>query len=92
MCCKYLTLFQVRIHKFVQGNKGRHQSKKTEAGAEDSLSDEKEKQRKYLNGLIKRNRLKEVQVVLKKEHSPWSRATQAKVCLCIINCLPSQFL
>jgi len=81
-CCnKYLILFQVRIHKFVEGNKS-SQSKKTEGDAEDSLDSDKEKQRNYLNSLLKKNRLREVQMILRKEEcSPWSRDTQAKVLL-----------
>lgn len=78
--CNYLTVFQIRIHKFLEKNKSR-QSKKTEIVAEDSTNNDKEKRRKCINGLIKRKRLKEVQMVLKKEEfSPWGRATQAKVC------------
>ncbi|XP_020204827.1 DNA-directed RNA polymerase 3B, chloroplastic [Cajanus cajan] len=70
---------EVRIHKFIEGNKS-SRYKKTEAGAEDSLDRDKEKQRNYLNNLIKKNRLREVQMVLKKEEcSPWSRDTQAKL-------------
>ncbi|RDX89645.1 DNA-directed RNA polymerase 3, chloroplastic, partial [Mucuna pruriens] len=69
---------EVRIHKFIEGNKS-SRSKKTEADAEDSLDSDKERQRNYLNSLIKKNRLKEVQMVLKKECSPWSRDTQAKL-------------
>lgn len=79
-CCNYLILFQVRIHKFIEGNKS-SRSKKTEADAEDSLDSDKEKQRNYLSSLIKKNRLKEVQMVLRKECSPWTRDTQAKVFL-----------
>lgn len=84
LCCDNLNVFQVRIHKFIEENKS-FRSKKTEAGIEDALNDDKEKQRKYVNGLIKSKRLKEVQVVLKEEESsPWSHATQAKVSLNVI--------
>ncbi|KAL2639818.1 hypothetical protein GLYMA_06G217400v4 [Glycine max] len=70
---------EVRIHKFVEGNKS-SQSKKTEGDAEDSLDSDKEKQRNYLNSLLKKNRLREVQMILRKEEcSPWSRDTQAKL-------------
>ncbi|KAK7304137.1 hypothetical protein RJT34_15210 [Clitoria ternatea] len=70
---------EVRIHKFVEENKN-SRGKKTEAGAEDSLDSDKEKQRKYVSSLMKKNRLKEVQMLLKKEEcSPWSRDTQAKL-------------
>lgn len=80
-CCNYLIVFQVRIHKFIEGNKS-NRSKKTEGDAEDSLDSDKEKQRNYLNSLLKKNRLREVQMILRKEEcSPWSRDTQAKVLL-----------
>ncbi|KAG5149133.1 hypothetical protein AAZX31_06G204500 [Glycine max] len=70
---------EVRIHKFVEGNKS-SQSKKTEGDVEDSLDSDKEKQRNYLNSLLKKNRLREVQMILRKEEcSPWSRDTQAKL-------------
>ncbi|XP_057428848.1 DNA-directed RNA polymerase 3B, chloroplastic isoform X2 [Lotus japonicus] len=70
---------EVRIHKFLEGNKSL-QSKKTEADTEENLNNDKEKQRKFVNGLIKRKKLKEVHVVLKQEEvSPWSRAAQAKL-------------
>ena len=80
-CCNYLIVFQVRIHKFIEGNKS-NRSKKTEGDAEDSLDSDKEKQRNYLNSLLKKNRLREVQMILRKEEcSPWSQDTQAKVLL-----------
>ncbi|OIV97230.1 hypothetical protein TanjilG_27213 [Lupinus angustifolius] len=70
---------EVRIHDFLEKNK-RHQSKKAEAGTEDSTDNDKEKLRDRINVLIKRKRLKEVQMVLKKEEfSPWGRPTQAKL-------------
>ncbi|TKY73147.1 DNA-directed RNA polymerase 3 [Spatholobus suberectus] len=70
---------EVRIHKFIKGNKSSW-SKKTEADAEDGLDGDKKKQINYLNSLIKKNRLKEVQMVLRKEEcSPWSRDMQAKL-------------
>ncbi|KAH1111515.1 hypothetical protein GYH30_010064, partial [Glycine max] len=69
----------VRIHKFIEGNKS-NRSKKTEGDAEDSLDSDKEKQRNYLNSLLKKNRLREVQMILRKEEcSPWSQDTQAKL-------------
>lgn len=81
MCCNFLIVLQVRIHKFIEENKS-HRRKKKEAATEDHFNNDKEKQRNYVNGLIKSKRLKEVQVVLKEEESsPWSRATQAKVCV-----------
>ncbi|KAK7281553.1 hypothetical protein RIF29_09650 [Crotalaria pallida] len=70
---------EVRIHKFLEKNRS-HQSKKTEAGAADSTKSDKEKRRKQVNGLIKRKRVKELQMVLKEEEfSPWGRPTQAKL-------------
>ncbi|KAL2656512.1 hypothetical protein AAZV13_04G125500 [Glycine max] len=70
---------EVRIHKFIEGNKS-NRSKKTEGDAEDSLDSDKEKQRNYLNSLLKKNRLREVQMILRKEEcSPWSQDTQAKL-------------
>ncbi|KAH1254044.1 DNA-directed RNA polymerase 3, chloroplastic [Glycine max] len=67
------------IHKFIEGNKS-NRSKKTEGDAEDSLDSDKEKQRNYLNSLLKKNRLREVQMILRKEEcSPWSQDTQAKL-------------
>ncbi|XP_014495967.1 DNA-directed RNA polymerase 3B, chloroplastic [Vigna radiata var. radiata] len=70
---------EVRIHKFIERRKT-SRSNKIEADDEDSLDSNKEKQRNHLNSLIKKNRLKEVQMILKKEEcSPWSRDTQAKL-------------
>lgn len=70
----------MRIHSFLEKTKN-YQRKKTLADNEDGLSKEKEILRKRINGLIKRNRLKEVQKLLKKEEiKPWGRDTQAKVC------------
>lgn len=55
-------------------------SKETEAGAEDGTNNDKQKLRKHVNDLIKRKKLKQVQMLLKKdEFSPWGRDTQAKV-------------
>ena len=79
ICCDYLIVPQVRIHKFLEKTRS-HQSKKTEAGDEDSMDNDKQKLRKHVNGLIKRRRLKQVQMLLKeKESGPWGRDTQAKV-------------
>ncbi|CAJ1975521.1 unnamed protein product [Sphenostylis stenocarpa] len=69
---------EVRIHKFIEARKS-SRSNKTDADAEDSLHSDKEKQRNYLNSLIKKNRLKEVQMILKKECSSWNQDTQAKL-------------
>ncbi|XP_027904265.1 DNA-directed RNA polymerase 3B, chloroplastic-like isoform X1 [Vigna unguiculata] len=70
---------EVRIHKFIEGRKA-SRSNKIEADAEDSLDSDKEKQSNHLNSLIKKSRLKEVQMILKKEEgSSWSRDTQAKL-------------
>ena len=60
--------------------KNRNQkNKKTVAGAEDGLSSDKEKLRNRVNVLIRRKRMKEVQLLLKKEFGPWGRDTQVKV-------------
>ncbi|KOM40215.1 hypothetical protein LR48_Vigan04g041300 [Vigna angularis] len=70
---------EVRIHKFIERRKT-SRSNKIEADDQDSLDSNKEKQRNHLNSLIKKSRLKEVQMILKKEEcSPWSRDTQAKL-------------
>ncbi|KHN17513.1 DNA-directed RNA polymerase 3B, chloroplastic-like isoform X1 [Glycine soja] len=70
---------EVRIHKFLEKTRS-HQSKKTEAGDEDSMDNDKQKLRKHVNDLIKRRRLKQVQMLLKeKESGPWGRDTQAKL-------------
>ncbi|KAF7838116.1 DNA-directed RNA polymerase 3, chloroplastic [Senna tora] len=69
---------EVRIHRFLE--KTRKHKGKTVAGAEDGLNNDKEKLRKRVNCLIRRKRLKEVQLLLKKEEfSPWGRDTQAKL-------------
>ena len=68
-----------QVHEIVTSSKIKW---KTEGDAEDSLDSDKEKQRNYLNSLLKKNRLREVQMILRKEEcSPWSRDTQAKVLL-----------
>ncbi|RDY10947.1 DNA-directed RNA polymerase 3, chloroplastic, partial [Mucuna pruriens] len=70
---------EVRIHKFLEKIRS-HQSKKTEAGGEDGMDNDKQKLRKHVDDLIKRRRLKQVQMLLKEEESgPWGRDTQAKV-------------
>ncbi|XP_061347447.1 DNA-directed RNA polymerase 3B, chloroplastic isoform X2 [Gastrolobium bilobum] len=70
---------EVRIHKLLEKTRS-HRSKKTEAGGEDGLNNDKQKLRKHINGLIKRKTLKPVQILLKKEgFSPWGRDTQAKL-------------
>ncbi|XP_054806124.1 DNA-directed RNA polymerase 3B, chloroplastic-like [Prosopis cineraria] len=70
---------EVRIHRFLEKTR-RHNGKKTVAGAEDGLNNDKEKIRKRVNSLIRRKRMKEVQLLLKKEEfSPWGRDTQAKL-------------
>ncbi|KAL5183063.1 DNA-directed RNA polymerase 3, chloroplastic [Glycine soja] len=44
------------------------------------MDNDKQKLRKHVNGLIKRRRLKQVQMLLKeKESGPWGRDTQAKL-------------
>nr|KYP51452.1 hypothetical protein KK1_026738 [Cajanus cajan] len=70
---------EVRIHKFLEKTRS-HQNKKTEAHSEDSMGNDKQKLRKHVNSLIKRRRLKQVQLLLKEEESgPWGRDTQAKL-------------
>ncbi|KAI9126071.1 hypothetical protein K1719_003489 [Acacia pycnantha] len=70
---------EVRIQRFLEKTR-RHNSKKAVAGSEDDLNNDKEKIRKRLNGLIRRKRMKEVQLLLKKEEfSPWGRDAQAKL-------------
>ncbi|XP_019463791.1 PREDICTED: DNA-directed RNA polymerase 3, chloroplastic-like isoform X1 [Lupinus angustifolius] len=70
---------EVRIHKFLEKTRCRR-SKETEAGAEDGADNEKQKLKKHVNGLIKRRKLKQVQMLLKKdEFIPWDRVTQAKL-------------
>ncbi|KAI4335521.1 hypothetical protein L6164_014159 [Bauhinia variegata] len=70
---------EVRIHKFLEKTRS-HKSKKTEVGAEEGISNDKEKLRRRVNGLIRRRRLKDVQVLLKREEfSPWARGIQAKL-------------
>ena len=73
-----LIIYQVRIHRSLEKNRSQ-KNKKTVAGAEDGLSGDKEKLRKRVNGLIRRKRMKEVQLLLKKEFGPWGRDTQVKV-------------
>ncbi|XP_028789269.1 DNA-directed RNA polymerase 3, chloroplastic-like [Neltuma alba] len=70
---------EVRIHRFLEKTR-RHNGKKAAAVSEDGLNNDKEKIRKRVNGLIRRKRMKEVQLLLKKEEfSPWGRDTQAKL-------------
>ncbi|XP_028793981.1 DNA-directed RNA polymerase 3B, chloroplastic isoform X2 [Neltuma alba] len=70
---------EVRIHKFLEKTRS-HQGKKTMVNADDSLNNDKEKLRKRVNVLIRRKRLKKVQMLLKKEEfSSWARDTQAKL-------------
>lgn len=70
----------MRIHSFLEKTKN-YQRKKTLADNEEGLNKEKDILRKRVNGLIRRNRLKEVQKLLRKEEiKPWGRDTQAKVC------------
>lgn len=70
---------EVRIHKFLEKTRS-HQNKKTEAGGEDSMDNDKQKLRKHVNSLIRSRRLKQVQMLLKEEESgPWGRDTQAKL-------------
>lgn len=70
---------EVRIHKFLEKTRS-HQSKKTKAGGEDSMDNDKKKLRKHVNGLIRSRRLKQVQMLLKEEDAgPWGRDTQAKL-------------
>ncbi|KAL2338549.1 hypothetical protein Fmac_012995 [Flemingia macrophylla] len=70
---------EVRIHKFLEKTRS-HQSKETEAGGEDDMDNDKQKLRKHVNGLIRKRRLKQVQLLLKEEESgPWGRDTQAKL-------------
>ncbi|KAK7265191.1 hypothetical protein RJT34_32807 [Clitoria ternatea] len=70
---------EVRIHKFLEKTRS-FQNKKTEAGNEDGMNDDKQKLRKHVNGLIKRKRIKQVQLLLKQEgFGPWGRDTQAKL-------------
>ncbi|KAK7291936.1 hypothetical protein RIF29_07499 [Crotalaria pallida] len=70
---------EVRIHKFLEKTRSRRR-KEREAGAEDGTDDDKQNLGKHVNVLIKRKKLKQVQMLLKKdESSPWGRATQAKL-------------
>ncbi|XP_022639574.1 DNA-directed RNA polymerase 3, chloroplastic-like isoform X4 [Vigna radiata var. radiata] len=70
---------EVRIHNFLEKTRTR-QSKKTEFVREDCTDNDTQKLRKHVNGLIKRRRLKQVQMLLKEEeYGPWGRDTQAKL-------------
>ncbi|CAJ1944872.1 unnamed protein product [Sphenostylis stenocarpa] len=70
---------EVRIHKFLEKTRT-YQSKKTEADGADCTDNNTQKLRKKVNGLIKRRRLKQVQMLLKEEEcGPWGRETQAKL-------------
>ncbi|XP_027919149.1 DNA-directed RNA polymerase 3, chloroplastic isoform X2 [Vigna unguiculata] len=70
---------EVRIHNFLEKTRTR-KSKKTEADREDCTDNDTQKLRKHVNGLIKRRRLKQVQMLLKEEEcGPWGRDTQAKL-------------
>lgn len=74
---------QVRIQRFLE-NTRRLNGKQTLADSEDGRNNDKEKMRKRMNDLIRRKRMKEVQLLLKKEEfSPWGRDVQAKVCVCV---------
>ncbi|KAK8471174.1 hypothetical protein PHAVU_003G153901 [Phaseolus vulgaris] len=70
---------EVRIHNFLEKTRT-HKSKKTEAAREDSTHNDTQKLRKHVNGLIKRRRLKQVQMLLKEEEcGPWGIDIQAKL-------------
>ncbi|KAK7347625.1 hypothetical protein VNO80_22161 [Phaseolus coccineus] len=70
---------EVRIHNFLEKTRTR-KSKKTEAAREDCTHNDTQKLRKHVNGLIKRRRLKQVQMLLKEEEcGPWGRDIQAKL-------------
>ncbi|WVZ09514.1 hypothetical protein V8G54_014044 [Vigna mungo] len=73
-----LLVVAVRIHNFLEKTRTR-QSKKTEVVREDCTDNDTQKLRKHVNGLIKRRRLKQVQMLLKGEEGPWGRDTQAKL-------------
>ncbi|KAK7388405.1 hypothetical protein VNO78_23221 [Psophocarpus tetragonolobus] len=70
---------EVRIHKFLEKTRT-HRTEQTDAGGEDGKDNGKQNLRKHVHGLIKRRRLKQVQMLLKEEESgPWGRDTQAKL-------------
>lgn len=75
-----LTIFQVRIHNFLEKTK-KFKKKNAMDDAQESVSVEKNILRKRVNTLIKRKRLIEVQNLVKNEEmKPWGRDKQAKVC------------
>lgn len=73
---------EVRIHKFLEKTRKRHDKEKNMKGGEpDSVNREQESLRKKVTNLMKKQKLYQVRNIVKRQDDskPWGQATQAKV-------------
>lgn len=76
-------VYQVRIHSFLEKTK-QLQRQTNETLSQEDLSRDPVWLRKRIKWLIKKNRLVQVQKLLKNEEfEPWGQEIRAKVCFCL---------